>query len=332
MSPPVPADSLTFVCCIESGPLEWMTLLLAESLRRWGGAFARCPLLAITPRRGPVLSRDTRAGLDRLDVTHLKLPRGNRHAWFGFLNKPAALAEAEDRAQTPCLAWLDSDILVVGAPRELALGPEEDFAACAPDRNIGTTGPDDPFEVYWKKVAEVFDLDLVKFPWIVTETEKARIRLYWNSGVFTWRRGLDLGRHFLDDCERLLASKVASAEAGIFFTDQVALGLTMLRRGLRWRALPHTCNFALGTKIMEQIDPAGVGSASLLHYHDGLWPGGWEGTLRLLRQRRPDVHDWLVSHGPARNPAPWASRALGRVLRWQRDRNVAAYEAECRRY
>src|SRR5438105_1360667 len=111
-----PADVLTFVCCVESGPLERMTLLLAESLRRWGGAFASCPVLAVTPRFGPWLSRATRAAFHRLDVTHLRLPGSNQHAWLGFLNKPAALAAAEQHALTPCLAWLDSDILVVGEP------------------------------------------------------------------------------------------------------------------------------------------------------------------------------------------------------------------------
>lgn len=327
-----PADTLSFVCCIESGPLEWMSLRLAESLRRWGGAFANCPVFAVTPRFGPPLGRATRAAMDKFSVTHLHAPGGNRRAWFGFLNKPGAVVAAEEHARTPCVAWLDSDILVLGEPAELALSPDEDFAACAPDRNIGSTGPDDPFDVYWQKVAGVFGIDLDRFPWIVTETEKARIRLYWNSGVFSWRRGRGFAAQYRDDCERLLASRVASKQAGVFFTDQVALVLTVLGKGLRWRALSHACNFAIGKKLQGQVDPAGVAVSRLLHYHDALWPASWDASMALLREQRPDVHRWLEEQGPARNPAPWPSRVFARLLRYRRDRKVEAYEAGCPHY
>src|SRR5262249_54020734 len=150
-------------------------------------------------------------------------------AWFGYLNKPYALVAVEERATTPLLAWLDGDILVIREPTALALGEDEDFAACAHDRNIGSMGPDDPFDGYWQQVAKVFQIDLDSLPWVVTELEKERIRAYWNSGVFVWRRATGFARHYADDCRRLFESKVASAESGIFFTDQVALGITMAR-------------------------------------------------------------------------------------------------------
>src|SRR3954453_10661309 len=112
------ADTLTIVCCIESGPLEGMTLRLAESLRRWGGAFAQCPVVAVTPRFGPPLGRATRRGLKQLGVEHWRLTARNQHAWFGFLNKPAAIEAVEERARTPLLAWLAGDILHGPGPTE----------------------------------------------------------------------------------------------------------------------------------------------------------------------------------------------------------------------
>ena len=33
---------VTFVCCVEAGPLEAMTVRMIESLRRWGGTFCQC--------------------------------------------------------------------------------------------------------------------------------------------------------------------------------------------------------------------------------------------------------------------------------------------------
>jgi hypothetical protein len=327
-----PADALTFVCCIESGPLEGMTLLLVESLRKWGGAFAQCKVVAVTPRFGPPLGRATHKGLAQLGVEYLRVSDRNKHAWFGFLNKPYAIAIAEERATTPCLAWIDGDILVVGEPTELALKDDEDFAACAFDRNIGSTGPDDPFDRYWQKVAEVFQISVDSLPWIVTEQEKTRIRLYWNSGLFVWRRSVGFAHQFLEDCKRLLESPVASAEAGIYFTDQVTLGITMVKMKLRWRALSYAYNYALGSKINHLYDPAKFRETHIVHYHDVLWPHSWDESMRRIKEDRPDVHDWLQQHGPLRVSSPWPHRALGRVLRYFRERKVLAYQAKCTRY
>jgi hypothetical protein len=327
-----PADPVTFVCCIESGPLEGMTLRLAESLRRWGGAFARCPVLAVQPRFGPPLTRSTRRELERLGVDFVKHSARNGHPWFCFLNKPHALVAAEERATTPLVAWLDGDVLVIREPAELALADDVDFAACAFDRNIGSTGPEDPLDAYWRKVAEVFGIDLDRLPWVVTEEEGARIRLYWNSGVFVWRRSTGFAGHYLQDCERLLESKVASSVAGIYFIDQVTLGISMVKWGLRWRALSYEYNYALGSKIAHLYDPAKLRATRILHYHDALWPHAWDQTRERLKAQRPDVHEWLDGHGPLRNAAPWPNRALGRLLAVLRDRKTAAYESLCQRY
>jgi hypothetical protein len=324
------ADKVTFVCCIESGPLEAVTLLLAESLRKWGGAFSQCPLVAVTPRFGPPLTRVTRRRLGELDVEHLRVM--GRHSWFGFLNKPYAIAAVEARATTPQLAWIDGDMLVLGEPTDLLLEEEQDFAACAFDKSIGSTGPNDPFDRYWQEVAKVFQIDVDSLPWVVTEEEQARIRCYWNSGLFIWRRSVGLARQFLEDCTRLLESSVASAEAGIYFTDQVALGFTMVKLKLRWRALSYAYNYALGTKIAHLYDSAKFRQTRILHYHDVLWPHSWQQSMQRIKADRPDVYDWLLPRGPLRTPASVSSRMLSRVLKYWRDRRVRACEAKCQRY
>ncbi len=63
--------ALTFVCCVEAGPLEAMTVQFSA----W-----------------------------------------EPFAWNNFFNKPHALVLAEQEAETPCLAWLDSDILILAMP------------------------------------------------------------------------------------------------------------------------------------------------------------------------------------------------------------------------
>ncbi len=44
--------ALTFAFCVEAGGFESMTLRAVQSLRRFGGRFAHCRVIACTPRRG----------------------------------------------------------------------------------------------------------------------------------------------------------------------------------------------------------------------------------------------------------------------------------------
>ena len=60
----------TFVCCVESGWLETQTIRLVESLRKFGGTFSQEPVIAVTPRFGPPLSKRTHAQFRELGVTH----------------------------------------------------------------------------------------------------------------------------------------------------------------------------------------------------------------------------------------------------------------------
>ena len=81
---------ITFICCVESGWLEDQTLRLIESLRRWGGRLANAPVIAVTPRFGPSLARQTHQAMDRLGVRYVRAAAKGDYAWFHFLNKPRA--------------------------------------------------------------------------------------------------------------------------------------------------------------------------------------------------------------------------------------------------
>src|SRR5580700_3984300 len=85
----------TFVCCVESGGLESQTIRMVRSLRQHGGRVADAPIIAVTPRFGPPLSKNTTQVFNRLNVTHIRRAGNNPHPWFKFLNKPLALIAAE---------------------------------------------------------------------------------------------------------------------------------------------------------------------------------------------------------------------------------------------
>src|SRR5262245_25718280 len=105
------SQPITFVTCVESGPLETQVIRMVESLRRFGGSYAACPVWAIKPRFGPPVGRRTRQAFDRLGVEFRTTSRADGFGWYPFLNKTRAVVYGADHATTEFVGWLDADLI-----------------------------------------------------------------------------------------------------------------------------------------------------------------------------------------------------------------------------
>ena len=321
----------SFVCCVESGALENYTLRMIESLRRWGGKFADAPVYAVTPRFGSPLSRHTKNALNSLSVNYIRCNPQTNYSWLGFLNKPLALVAVEERATSESICWLDSDVLILGEPEQLILNEREDFVACASDKNIGSAGDEDPHDAFWREIYAILGLKIETVPWIVTEREGKKIRLYWNSGVFAYRRSLGFAKNYLQACFDILNTGIANHQSSIFFHDQVALGLAMIKGGLRWRALPYSYNYGMSSKIHNQwYCEEQLRAAKIVHYHDAMWPWFWQTFIDCLSKTHPPVAEWVSCLGPMKNEAPIHWRVMNKLLKEFRSRQLLSYTQTCK--
>lgn len=323
---------ITFVCCVESGSLESQTIRMVESLRRYGGKFSTAPVVAVTPRFGPPLGRKTRQILDQYEVEYLILrSEGNiRYSWNHFINKPNAILAVDERAKSEAIGWLDSDLLFVSEPDQLHLRANESFLACTSDRIGATTGSTDPLEPYWLSICQVLNIEIEVLPWVITEAKHDRIRYYFNSGVFVYRRETPFARQYLENCTKILDAHISSKVCGFFFTDQVALGLTAFQLDLPWRSLPYSHNFTMGASIhktwyKEEL----LKEARIVHYHDSMWPPFWTIFLECLGNTHPEVEKWLASLGPMSNQAPLQWRLMSKALKTFRSRSETTYKQNC---
>ena len=329
-----PSASVTFATGVEGGPMEAMVVRLVESLRRYGGRFAGCPFVAVQPRFGPPIRKHTRAAFDRLGVTFRSVRPTHGRPWFVWLNKPTTLLAAEAVATTDTVVWVDADMLVLGEPADLELPTDVDFAACPADKNAGSTGPDDVFDPYWQQSAKVLGVRADDLPWVTTHREGARIRFYFNAGLFAYRRRAAFAAPLLADCQAALSAHFKSTSQGIKLADQVTLGLTAHRLGLRWRPLGWDYNFAVGNRQWKAklYDPARLADVRILHYHDFLWSYLRPTLLDQLRPTRPDVADWLASTPALTNDLPLPWKVLAKGLGMARGRAYRRHEAGCVAY
>src|SRR5215213_9848897 len=148
--------TVAFIACAERGTLERQALLLCRSLRRYGGRYARAPFYTFQPRRGTEVSPATLAALGGLGVEHVAERLNADYEDCPYANKVFASAWAEENLGEDVLVFLDSDTVMTGEPSELDL-PEGFDAAARPvnNRKLGSTGPGDANEDYWKKLYEI---------------------------------------------------------------------------------------------------------------------------------------------------------------------------------
>ena len=292
---------LTLACCVEYGTLEEGTLRLVESLRRFGGPLSAARVVAVTPRRGPSVRRQTLQQFDELGVDYVRIAPPNRYVWQPYLNKYFALAEAEKRATGDLVAWVDSDVIVVAPPTDLLLAANEDFGACPRTAISGqpavTTSPPatgQRLRATWVPLADL--------PWVTTASDPhERIRLYWNAGIFVYRPAVNFLEGWRSDIEQLLDQTDSSTLDKAFWADQVALSFTAVRKGLRLRHLPERANYGITTHFKSHLTSDGLRTAALLHYHDCMASENWAWFMDTISAALPDAHAWLAKLGPSRS-------------------------------
>jgi hypothetical protein len=289
--------SISFVCCIESGRLESQTILMIKTLRKFGGRLAKCTVFAVKARVGAPLSQATLRALRELDVTYVDDGAYNVAPWFNYSNKPAAVYWAQRNATTDLIAWLDSDILIAAEPSGLLLEPGIDFAARAeylPPAIHEGAARNTP---YWQSLCKLIGANFEELPWISLESPVVKMRAFFNSGAFVWRRSSCFAESYVSAFEKLLKSKLASCSGSAWYADQVVISPVLVKNNISWRHLSlveHHMVFP-GHIIGPSATPS-MKSSSIIHYSGSLSGESEPDMLQRLINEVPHVHKELMAH------------------------------------
>ena len=321
----------TTICtCIEAGFLEQQVVLLARSLRALRSDFAHAAVLAVQPRKGPAIGRETRRQLTELGVEYIPADLMEGYAWSDFMTKTAAMAWAEQHVKTPYLTWVDGDILFVRSPD--ALLPLVDFGFAGPpgEADLGTNGSDEN-AAYWNRIAKLFGVPLdsgIRVP--APDTGKENLE-YYNSGVYTVRCDEGISARQLRYFKLLLEHKLAARSTGYYFNDMVAL--SMAARSTRRPRFTYgpQMNFHLQPDGYNPLTEPFVDSITLLHYHGSFFAP--TPAVEVLIDRLPeDVRELVRAHTPFRIGRLRLDRRLWRKIdSVLKARHARQFDAECNR-
>lgn len=286
---------------------------LVESIRRHGGDFSGARIIACQPRVGAPLSRQTRQRLEDLGVEHVWLWWPRKRDWYHYLNKAEALVHVEARVSTEWITFLDGDMLIASEPTEI-VADDADFLACAPDDGlVGSTGPLHPLDPVWLRYFASVGIKPEDVPMIREHNTGSNIRLYFNSGLFSYRVNTGFARFYKSVVEKALSEHLGFPYYYEHFTDQVVLGLAAQKLGLRWRELPYGYNLAVDRQSSELPDSK-MAEGKVLHYHKALERDP-DSLFARLRVTHPQVADWLTKLGGATDPRSGLSKIVGEALR-----------------
>lgn len=298
----------SIVLSVERGKLENQAILLVDSLRRFGGAYAECPVFVICPRPKRIIGKSCRDRLRQLGVEVIVEELISENEPYGTVARLGACLWAESQLNSEILISLDDDLFFVQEP-DFQL-TDTDFLARPVDvKGMCTSGPTDPFDPYWRRIAEVCGVAYDAIPWLETTVDRVRVKASYNGGMVAVRRRLGLfheaERMFrilreADLSPRDLGGEQVFASTGFVGPEasrwwgsaQAVLSLAATRLRVRTRIAPATHNVPV--HLAEGWGKRGVEitlkDSVLVHYH-------WLLTSEYM-------HTDSIFHGASDLPGP----------------------------
>lgn len=264
-----------------------------------------------------------------MDVQHITLRNAHPYQWYNLWNKIEALSHVETRAETDYVGFIDSDVIFTGEPDHL-IGSDL-TASVHGTKHLATSGPGDSNENFWGAMCEVAGLGIDDLPWANTSVDDVRIRLYFNSGVFSYRCQTNFAAQWAQVCRAILDARVGQIESKNHFIEQIAFGLTVAKSGMEWQRMPYSHNFDMASWDAND-DETGLANARLWHYHDAMGAHFWPQFLALAEATQPQICDWLRELGPIADPASKTKQMLSKSRKAARILQRNRYQGQMNLY
>jgi len=198
-------SNLIFAFMQAYGGDERESILLARSLRTFGGALANQPLWLMMPENLEQVSEPTLRALEGLGVQvhRFDVPEDALKFPFGGKVHAAAAAESLASARADVLVWMDSDTVFAGEPAEFLLGENINFGyRPVMLKNISSLF-DEPVNAFWSFIYEGCGTPVEKIPPMLTTVDAVRIRPQYNAGIMCLRPQKELLRRWRDHFGKL---------------------------------------------------------------------------------------------------------------------------------
>ncbi len=251
---------ITAVTLADSRESAAQAVLLARSLRRFGGALADSAMRLYVPSFAPPLPLAVRDELAVSAVELVELAVPDEVAAFPFAGKVYAAAAAEldledihrSRGIPGSLLWMDADTLILREPRHLTIREGETLCYRPVHHKLIGSDIDEPLDAYWALVYEACHVpEGAVFP-MLTCADRRRVRPYFNAGLLGLRPEAGIMREWLETFAReyrrpeLARLYRRDARYAVFIHQALLSGVILARLDRSaMRELPEWYNYPL---------------------------------------------------------------------------------------
>ncbi len=268
---------------------EVQALILAKSLRTFGGDYANLPIWIMVPEQQPLQGPALEA-LRELNVEIIPFLIDPDFRKFPFAAKAVASAVAEERAakENAILAWHDRTGFIHQAPYDFNL--DTDIAvAFRPTDIINIGAPlSQPMPPFWQTVMAHYQLHEDDFPPITTAIDRKQIHLYVNAGLLVVRpehKLLQTWATYFQETYNLPAFKTFYQEdqAYAIFMHQAALTAAVVKKTQvkARQVLPNTYLFSVDNffDYPEDQRPRTLDAVTTGRFHDFFALPDWQAKI-----------------------------------------------------
>lgn len=297
-----PPDELVFATTPASGGDERELILLARSIRAFGGELAGCRLWVFVPGQLPLTAR-TQAALEAASVQLYPYSAPGTALGFPFAAKVYAAGAAEALASAEgadLLVWMDPDTILIQPPDEFLLEADRQLG-CRPVQLMLISSPyDQPLDNFWTAVYRRCGVDEQAAFDVVTTVDQRRIRANFNAGLLVVRPAAGLLQRWASCFARLFPDPFFEPfyQRNIlykYFIHQCALAgciLAVLRREQIQDFSPWV-NYPVfkHNKLPAELQADSWNRLVSARYDDYrfFWQADWQNILPM----RPPISDWL---------------------------------------
>lgn len=275
------AQDFVFVHVVEEGPLEHESLLLINSIRKYGGIYSNCPIYAICPTNNNKLSTNTLREYRKLNVIYETENLNRRWSEYPFVNTSYAAKYIEENApqNVEFIVLMDTDTIITAEPNELKL-PEAKKVGLRPidsHKNEISFLPNEKIPFYWKKVFSVCNTDPDRLWNVETTMDHMQVSACFNNGVVVSRIESRLFTSVVESME--LASDdeyfkdLNRNSLEWHFLDQAFLSAVIIRdfEKEQINLLGSGYNFPFPKSTNQDEVKNGFRDVAILHYHSNFF-------------------------------------------------------------
>lgn len=196
---------LVFAFMQAYGGDERESLLLAHSLRTFGGKLANQPLWLMMPQNLEQVSESTYQALEKLGVQvhRFEVPEEALKFPYGCKVYAAAAAESLASTQADVLVWMDSDTVYASEPSDLILGENISLGYCPVMLKNISSLYSEPVNSFWDFIYERCATPEEHIFPMLTTVDRVQIRPQFNAGMMSVSPKKGLLGTWRDNFERL---------------------------------------------------------------------------------------------------------------------------------